>query len=1123
MSRPKRSLAHRTQTSSPSRTPERSDPDSDASQVYPRKRQRIPEAPRIREDDNTGREDHDDEDGDEDDMLCEQQATQALAEKNLRRTGENTPAENGILESVQVINFMCHENFEYTLGPLINFICGKNGSGKSAILTALTLCLGAKASSTNRGGSLKDFIKQGKDQATIIVKIKNRGEAAYMPQEYGDTIIVERSFNRSGASSFKIKSERGRIVSTKKAELDEICEFYTLQMDNPMNVLSQDLARQFISGSSSAEKYKFFVKGVHLEQLDQDYRILEETVESIEEKLDIKAEDLKILEDRKQKARLKLEWLEKHNTLHEKVQNYRAQVAWAQVEAQEQRRDALETELGKVRANIAEAERHAESLDVTFQSKNTEHEKALSKTQEIESELSQLRDEKGEAKNIFDSAKNELHLDQAQQRQIRDAGKDADKRIEKLRQDIEKEKEHLSAVNGGSHTRLQEQLEEQQRQSEDARLQYEQHQQDHERLERNLRDAEEIAQIKQAPLPRHQDEIERRQANLKSLSSNKDQHDLAFSDKLPHLMKAIQNFRGFASPPIGPIGKHVRLLRPEWSSQLEKAFGGTLNSFIVTSKKDQSALLRLMRQVNCELPILIGNDHPIDVRAHEPDRKFDTVLRVLDIDNDLVLNQLVIQHGIEQTILIASLTDATAVMYGSERPRNVRRCYCINSHNKRKGHHLAYMRNGEPTQDPIQEWTGKPRMKTDLEVQIRLQQEALQEAKNVLTRLTEESRKALNDQEKAKQAIHRHQKRERELRQVQQKAEDLVSDARDALDSDNVEAGKLEGLKATLEEVLEEKRINDGSFEDSVTAVDQKKQIMKDEREKCNAIDRRIEVCQGRCKAAEEDAHRKATQRQVALSEKNAEFQRIDDAKRDVEKLEQKWTRESERVVEWSGLASQISPRVDVDHRETVDTLQAKLAQLERDVKRLDQQMGSSREQIITEAARTRDAYQVANSQLDELTEIARTLKNSLTERRSRWFKFRANISARAKIQFEHLLSERSFRGKVVTDHKKQLLNVQVEPDITRRHSGGGREARTLSGGEKSFSQICLLLAIWEAMGSPIRCLDEFDVFMDSVNRKASIDLLMDAARQSVGRQFILITPGSKSDIKKHPDVSVRE
>jgi chromosome segregation ATPase len=51
------------------------------------------------------------------------------------------------------------------------------------------------------------------------------------------------------------------------------------------------------------------------------------------------------------------------------------------------------------------------------------------------------------------------------------------------------------------------------------------------------------------------------------------------------------------------------------------------------------------------------------------------------------------------------------------------------------------------------------------------------------------------------------------------------------------------------------------------------------------------------------------------------------------------------------------------------------------------------------------------------------------------------------------------------------MLDLQVEPDITK--DSAGRGAKTLSGGEKSFSQVCLLLSLWEAMGSPIRCLDE--------------------------------------------------
>jgi len=91
------------------------------------------------------------------------------------------------------------------------------------------------------------------------------------------------------------------------------------------------------------------------------------------------------------------------------------------------------------------------------------------------------------------------------------------------------------------------------------------------------------------------------------------------------------------------------------------------------------------------------------------------------------------------------------------------------------------------------------------------------------------------------------------------------------------------------------------------------------------------------------------------------------------------------------------------------------------------------------------------------------------------------------------------------------------------KQSDSGRKTQTLSGGEKSFSTICLLLAIWEAMGSPIRCLDEFDVFMDSVNRAQSMSMMIQAARRSVGRQFILITPQSMSNVQMGEDVSVHK
>lgn len=98
-----------------------------------------------------------------DDAAFIEQATQFTSQQRSRITEQNIAADNGIIESVECTNFMCHRHLEIPLGPLINFIIGHNGSGKSAILTAIAICLGGKASSTNRGQSLKSFIKEGEE------------------------------------------------------------------------------------------------------------------------------------------------------------------------------------------------------------------------------------------------------------------------------------------------------------------------------------------------------------------------------------------------------------------------------------------------------------------------------------------------------------------------------------------------------------------------------------------------------------------------------------------------------------------------------------------------------------------------------------------------------------------------------------------------------------------------------------------------------------------------------------------------------------------------------------------------------------------------------------------------
>lgn len=97
-----------------------------------------------------------------------------------------------------------------------------------------------------------------------------------------------------------------------------------------------------------------------------------------------------------------------------------------------------------------------------------------------------------------------------------------------------------------------------------------------------------------------------------------------------------------------------------------------------------------------------------------------------------------------------------------------------------------------------------------------------------------------------------------------------------------------------------------------------------------------------------------------------------------------------------------------------------------------------------------------------------------MNERFARWQDFRRHIALRTKILFQHLLSNRAYYGKVLFDHTNGKLDLKVQTDDQAATQGLNKDPKSLSGGEKSFSTICLLLALWQAIGCPIRCLGEY-------------------------------------------------
>ena len=249
--------------------------------------------------------------------------------------------------------------------------------------------------------------------STLSVKIKNGGDSAYQQEVYGDAIIVERHFSRSGSSSFKLKSSTGRLISTRKGDLEEICDYFALQIDNPMNVLTQDMARQFLNSSTPYDKYKFFMKGTQLEHLDGDYLIVEQNLDTIDQDLWKKQEDLKVFEDRAQKAKNLLALSERQDTLRDRIHRLGEMMAWVQVEEQEERLTVFNRKLSRTDEKIAASEMKAAGLSQAFSQTEQSSENANRALEETSNTLAPLQEEKNQMKEEFDNLKAEaltLHV-----------------------------------------------------------------------------------------------------------------------------------------------------------------------------------------------------------------------------------------------------------------------------------------------------------------------------------------------------------------------------------------------------------------------------------------------------------------------------------------------------------------------------------------------------------------------------------------------------------------------------------------------------------------------------------------------------------------------------------------
>ncbi|GFN77299.1 structural maintenance of chromosomes protein 6, partial [Plakobranchus ocellatus] len=578
----------------------------------------------------------------------------------------------GVIRRITLHNFMCHNHLEVRLGPHVNFIVGRNGSGKSAVVTALVVGLGGNAGITGRGKTIKNFVKSGKRDAWIEVCMNNKGRDSYKHHLYGDKIIIKRKFSVDGRGSYSIHSESEQHVSSRRDELLHITDHFNIQVDNPISVLNQDTSRNFLNSKSPADKFKFFMKATQLEQMSQDYREVHKHKESAmqdivskKQTLDTMRKDVKVWES-------KYKNLAALSELKIKVTKLKNELAWALVADRERGMIPLEKTLKNEEAalprfvrKVEEAKNEQEGWEVRLKDLEQRVMDCSKAVRDLQPLLDARHKDVASAKQNLAPVQNQMKVIDRELRSARAECKQCEERIEELKTIASRDYDADRSRREQQIASLQKKLEEV-----SSKQRVTQH-------EMTLYGANvslgrtELAAIETQIKPKG-NKLREVKMSLQTLQAAKNDRIQRFGAWMPAVMTAINTHKKqFHKLPVGPLGAKFELKASQWALALECCLKNLVSSFVCHDHHDEKILEDIFNK-HCprgRRPTIITSAFG-KVKCAE----FKCVLDVIKCKDPVVINTLIDQRGIENVLLIEDPNVARNVMMRKP-PQNARECF----------------------------------------------------------------------------------------------------------------------------------------------------------------------------------------------------------------------------------------------------------------------------------------------------------------------------------------------------------------------------------------------------------------------------------------------------------------
>ncbi|KAL8287641.1 hypothetical protein RQP46_003499 [Phenoliferia psychrophenolica] len=949
-------------------------------------------------------------------------------------------------------------------------------------------------------------------QAGIIMKVTlvNFMSHLYKVVEFGEQINFITGNNGAGKSAILTGISMalgGSAKSTGRAANAQ---------DNCMTILTQDNARQFLAASSPKDKYNMFLRGTQLAQLTEEYELLASNTEKIAAELVRKKESLGEIEDTYSEAKERAKEAELAQGHQERLKALKDELAWVKVGEVENRLSESKSKLAVEEAKAPELERLAQEAEHSLQALEETHAALQGQSNEalapdhdaqIQKLQTRITEHKAEMKKKNDTARTNATLVARSQ-----------ETVDGYRDELENEKAKLASTVKTDlqplHAEIARLTEERPAVEGERRSAVTEAGEASDELDRV---SEELRQVRDSASQANRD-IKRLENRIENLNSSKTDA-LANYEGAARLLKLIDGQRWTGTKPFGPVGLFVKIKDPLYAPLLESHLGPNLDAFITSNQSDYLTLRQLSQRIKGSAPIArFQLDDPRkfndDLSRSEPHSSILTVLRNLEFQGlgldteagrtaQAVRQYLVVKASIETAALVPRRFDGDKLMRSD--PRNVAAAYSadmfkLTGSSQHAGSTALYKRKDNS------------RLGLDVGQQVSAIQREIHDARQELQyhkqKQSELDGRLRTLQGRKQAATGRVGNADRQLQAIKARIQQLED--RLSVDEDDAAPTRVSALEQELADGLAELASLQAQTRDFEKSRDTTFQSIKPvvlEKERLQGVAReavaKLQTITAKLEKASDDII--AAKKAVVASQRHLEAcqGRIQQLQQAVDAREV----ELETCVEEAVAKCNRPP---VGQRKSGAALQKELATLEKALRERQKRQGASVEQILAEYKRLKKVVLEARGVVLEIQTLRDNLAEATEERRLHWHVRRKEICARAIELFEEHLAKRGFMGTLLFEHpgkrKEGRLSLQVQTDD---HVKGAKikDIRSLSGGEKSYSTVCFLLSMWDSISGPLRCLDEFDVFMDDVNRFKSMRMLIDGAVQADSKQFIIITP----------------